>query len=274
MPFRTVAGQPVGAGVHLINPFASVQRLSVRTESYTMSASTNEGNRLGDDSVSVLGSDGAQANVDATVLFRLNTGSASTVYKQLGSEYVEKVVRPTIRTCIRDGFATPQMVVAATTMRTAVAGVIQDCIAKNFVETTPKDPHSLVLERFQLRAVHLSSEVQKSIDAKVKAQQSAEQQQFELQAATQKAEISRVEAQGKADAQQIISCGGSAKRQPDGSTRVVPNTGAACQNTLTPAYLQFLYIQTLQATVNSPNHSTLILPFDQKLTPLRRLGAG
>jgi hypothetical protein len=56
---------------------------------------------------------------------------------------------------------------------------------------------------------------------------------------------------------------------------VVPNPIDRCsQAQLTPAYLQFTYIQALKALVNSPNNSTIILPFDQALTPLINVPAG
>ncbi len=35
-----------------------------------------------------------------------------------------------------------------------------------------------------------------------------------------------------------------------------------------PQYLPFTYIQALKQLVNSLNNSTIILPFDQNLTPL------
>lgn len=262
------AGSPVGPGIHFVNPLASVERMSIRTEGYTMSVKDGEGNKTGDDSVSVLGSDGAEGSVDATVLFHLQKASASKVYRELGTGYVEKLVRPTIRTCIRNGFATQEMVVAATTRRSEVADTVRECIDNTL------NPHGIVLEQFQLRDIHLGKEVQGSIDRKVTAQQQAEQQRFELQTAQQKAEIARVDAQGKADSQQIIACGGTVQTLDDGSTKVVPNTGDKCQNTLSDAYLQYLYIQTLQATVDSENHSTVILPFDQNLTPLLNVPAG
>lgn len=261
------AGAPLSSGIHVVNPFADVQRLSVRTESYTMSIAKGEGAKDGDDSVSVLGSDGAQGSVDATVLYHLDRDAASTLFKTLGSNYVEKIVRPTARTCIRSGFATTGMVEAATTARGAVADDIEQCIVDHL------HGDGIVLEQFQLRDVHLSKEVQIAVDAKVKAQQSAEQQRFELAKSTQEAEIARVEAQGRADAQQIIACGGHAVVSDDGkTTKIVPNTGDACQNTLTDAYLQYLYIQSLEKISESDTNSTVILPFDQDLTPLLNAG--
>jgi regulator of protease activity HflC (stomatin/prohibitin superfamily) len=234
--FGTAKSQ-VGAGINFVNPFTSVKKLSVRTEQYTMSHSTDEGNKKGDDSVEVLGKDGATGKVDATVLYRLDEKSASKVYREVGTSYVDKLVRPTTRTCIRSGFSDETMIAAATTSRQPISLNIEKCI-KDAIE-----PRGIILEAFQLRDVRLSQTVQDSIDAKVKAEQSAAQQSFELDKTRQQADIRRVEAQGLADSQSVI------------------------QKTLTPEYLQYEYIKALQAMVNAPNNSTLVLPMDPKLTP-------
>lgn len=255
------AGAPLGAGVHLTNPFASVEKMSVRTENYTMSVAQNEGQHQGDDSVSVLGNDGGSGNVDTTTLFHLDQGSASRVFLDKGTGYVEKIIRPTVRTCIRDEFAKVAMVDAATSHRDAVQTGITTCIEKVLT------PAGISVENLQVRDIHLSKELQDSINAKVAAQQSSQQQQFELSKAQQVADIARVNAQGQSDSQQIISCGG-VTTVVEGVTKVEPRTGADCLNTLSPGYLQYLYIQALTKVAESPNNSTVIVPFDTALTPL------
>jgi prohibitin 1 len=262
------AGAPIGSGVHFVNPFADVRKLSVRTEEYTMSIAGNEGDKQGDDSVAVLGSDGATGHVDATLVYRLETTAASKMFREVGTNFVAKIVRPTSRSCIRDAFVNYTMVDSATKKRSSVATDVEACVEGVFAA------RGLVLEDLQLRDIGLSETVQNAINAKVEAEQRSLQQRFELERSQQQSEISRVEAQGRADAQQIIACGGHVVVADDGTSTVVPNSGTTCQNTLTPAYLQYLYIQTLQATVDSDNHSTIILPFDQKLTPLLNLPAG
>lgn len=229
---------PIASGVSFNNPLAKVHHLSIRTEEYTMSVHRGEGDKKNDDdSIQVLGKDGATGKVDATLLFRLDRDSASRVYKELGTNYVVKIIRPTARTCIRDAFANVTMVAAATTDRQAVAKDVEKCIESNLT------PRGLILESFQLRDVTLSDTVQNAINAKVEAEQRAAQQAFELDKSKQQAQIRVVEAQGLADSQKII------------------------QSTLTPAYLQYEYIKALQATIGSPNHSTLVLPFDKNMTP-------
>lgn len=232
------AKSPLQSGINFTNPFTSVKKFSVRTEEYTMSRSAGEGDKKNsDDSVEVLGKDGATGKVDATLLHRLNKSDASRVYKELGIDYVNKVIRPTSRACIRGSFSGVDMVEAATTKRAEVADIIANCIK------TGLEPRGLVLESLQLRDVTLSDTVQNAINAKVEAQQRAAQQAFELDKTKQQAQIRVVEAQGLAESQKVI------------------------QSTLTPAYLQYEYIKAIQAMVGSPNHSTLVMPFDKNLTP-------
>lgn len=98
---------------------------------------------------------------------------------------------------------------------------------------------------------------------------------FELQAASQEAEKQRISAKGLADAEQIIKCGATTTTQTNDKgeqvTVATPKEGASCENNLTPEYLQYQYIQSLKSLVDSPNNSTVILPFDQNLTPLLNL---
>jgi regulator of protease activity HflC (stomatin/prohibitin superfamily) len=135
-----------------------------------------------------------------------------------------------------------------------------------------------VLEAFQLREVQLSADLQRAVALKVAAQQLEEQQQFELATAQQQADITRIQALATADTQQILACGGSAAtlmRNNQEVQTVIPNPLNKCsQAQLTPAYLQFTYIQALKVLASSPGNTTLVLPFDKNLTPLITLPSG
>jgi regulator of protease activity HflC (stomatin/prohibitin superfamily) len=139
-------------------------------------------------------------------------------------------------------------------------------------------PQGLVLQAFQLREVQLSADLQRAVAAKVAAQQVEEQQQFELATAQQQADITRIQALATADTQQILACGGSAAtlmRNNQEVQTVIPTPLDKCsQAQLTPAYLQFTYIQALKQLASSNNTTTLVLPFDKNLTPLITLPSG
>ena len=206
-----------------------------------------------DDSVAVLGSDGGAANVNATVLYRVDPKQATFVYKTIGKSYAAQIVRPSARECIRTQFTLYPMISAATTDFRKIENDAAMCF-KDKVE-----PRGLLVQDFQLREVALSSQLQTAVNSKVASQQNAEQQKFELATAEQAADITRIQALATADSQQILACGGKAatvrKNGVDVQT-VVPNPLTACsQSQLTPAYLQYTYIQALKQLVTSPNAS-------------------
>ncbi len=256
------AGDPLNAGVQLVPPWTNLVGISVRTDEYTMTSTQGEGAVRGDDSIEVKGRDGATGRVDATLLFRVNGPDATRLFKETGTDYVNKIIRTTTRTCIRDGFTSFNMIEAATTARGDVQTAITDCLRKGI------EPRGLTIESFQLRRIAVDDTVQRAIDSKVAAQQNAEQKQFELQAARQDAERKRIEAKAVSDAQQIIKCGAKSSTNAEGQSIVTPLQGDECQNQLTPEYLQWYYVDSLSKLVNAPNNSVIILPFDQKLTPL------
>ena len=176
------------------------------------------------------------------------------------------------RSCIRSEFTRFGMIDAATTAWRTLENNVTKCM-KAKIET-----RGLQLQDFQLREVTLSSQLQTAVNAKVASQQNAEQQKFELATAQQAADITRIQALATADSQQILACGGhpvSERRNGVVVASVAPNPVTSCsQAQLTPAYLQFTYIQALKNLVNSPNNSTIILPFDQNLTPLINVPGG
>lgn len=261
------AGAPLSAGFHITLPLTSVATMNVRTQNYTMS-SLNEGTKATTSGpVAVLGADGGAASVNASVLYRLDSSQAKHVYNSLGTNYASAIVRPTARECVRTTFTAYPVVQGSTTAWGKLETAVTLCMK------TRLQPKGLTLQEFQLREVVLDPKLQSAVTSKISSQQNDEQQKFELQTATRAADITRIQALATADSQQILACGGVAQdvKKLDGTTRktVVPNPINACtQAQLTPQYLQFTYLQALKQLVNSPNASTIILPFDKNLTPL------
>lgn len=267
------AGEPLKAGFHPTWPFTKTYSMSTRTQNYTMSALKGEGAQKNtDDSVAVLGRDGGSANVNATVLYRLDPKKASDVFRTLGVNYQTQIVRPSARNCIRIIFTHYDVVTAATSEWDAVENSVTKCMKEKLV------PRGLLLQDFQMREVTLAKSIRDAVTLKVAAQQTEQQQKFELATALQQADIARTQALGTADAALIVKCGGVTQkilRNGKNVTIVVPNPLTNCIATqFTPEYLQYTYIQALRALANSPNTKTLIMPFDQNLTPLLNLDAG
>src|SRR5262245_54051208 len=65
--FGKVSDNILNSGLNFVNPFVVVKRFDVRTENYTMSGVSDEGDQQGDDAIRVLTSDGLELTLDVSV---------------------------------------------------------------------------------------------------------------------------------------------------------------------------------------------------------------
>ena len=255
-------GTPLTPGIHLIAPWATVETLSTKTQSYTMSHVATEGQTQGNDSVIVQSKDNATVTIDSTVLYHVASSSARDIVKKYGTDYQDKIVRPTIRADVRDAATAFDATELGTTGRAQFELATTAAIEKGFQQ------YGLVLESVKVRDIGLPQTVIDSVNIKIKSAQDLLNLQIQLQQAQINADIQRTGAKATADAQQIVACGAHFETV-DGKQAVTPNSKDKCDQTqLTPQYLQFVYIQTLQKIAESKSNSTIVIPFDQKLTPL------
>lgn len=204
--YGSVQPDILDSGLHLINPLLDVTEFDIQTQNYTMSAVHGEGAQEGDDAIRVLSNDGLEVVIDLTVLFRVSPEAAPKIFKQIGVNYSDKIVRPVTRTRIRDNAVYYDAVALYSTKRNE----FQQRIFKN-IEADFK-ARGLVLEQLLIRNINLPTSVKASIESKINAEQDAQKMTFVLQKEKQEAERKRVEAQGIADYQRIISTGLSDKQ--------------------------------------------------------------
>jgi regulator of protease activity HflC (stomatin/prohibitin superfamily) len=236
--FGDVKERTLKSGLHLVNPLISLERMSVRTQAYTMSSKAGEGQVRGDDAITTLTSGGLSVDLDVTIWFHLIPENAAKVYRDIGPDYLDKIVRPAIRTAIRSATANYNEKDIYSAKRTEVTNTIFEDLVESF------EGKGVECEKVLLRNVDLPPKVKDAIDEKIAAEQEAKKMVFVLQKEEKEAERKRVEAEGISKANRVIA------------------------NSLTSRYLQWYYIQTLGKLVGSPNNSFIITPFDQKLTPL------
>ncbi len=239
--FGSVQDNILRSGLNIINPLMEIQKLDVKIQAYTMSGIRDEGDIRGDDAITTLSSDGLSIKLDVTVWFKLSETEAPTLLRTIGIDYVEKIVRPAVRTALRD--------VSVMFNATEIYSVKREDFITEITKNLEKSfsGKGIILEKVLLRNVELPIKVKEAIDEKISAEQRAQQMVYVLQKEKQEAERKKVEASGIAEAQKIIS------------------------NTINPQYLQWKYIETLKELVNTKNNTILITPFDQKLTPLLNL---
>lgn len=204
--FGKVQNNVLESGLHVINPLVDVTTFNIQTQNYTMSGVHSEGEVVGDDAIRVLCSDGLEVTIDLSVLFRVDDAKAPFIYQNIGVDYVDKIVRPVTRTVLRDNAVNYQAVDLYSTKRQEFQDRIFRTIKENFGK------NGMELQQILVRNVSLPASVKASIESKINAEQEAQKMQFVLQKERQEAERKRVEAQGIADYQKILSTGLSDKQ--------------------------------------------------------------
>ena len=204
--FGKVQPSILNSGLNFVNPLAKVVVFDAKTQNYTMSSVHDEGDKQGDDAIRVLTADGLEVVVDLTVLFRIIPSEAPRVLREIGEDYKDKVVRPITRTMIRDNAVYYDAVALYSLKRNEFQQRIYRDIENNFKK------RGLVLEQLLIRNINLPTSVKTTIESKINAEQDAQKMQFVLQKEKQEAERKRVEAQGIADYQKILSTGLSDKQ--------------------------------------------------------------
>lgn len=186
-------------GLNVMNPIIDVRRFDARTQNYTMSAVHDEGDQEGDDAIRVLSSDGLEVSIDMTILYKIIPDRAPEILRNLGIDYKEVVVRPITRTKIRDFAAYYDAVSLYSTKRDEFQQRLSKAIEDEFKN------RGLLLEQVLVRNIDLPESVKTAIEAKINAEQESQKMRFILDKERQEADRKRVEAQGIADYQRILT---------------------------------------------------------------------
>ena len=185
-------------GLNFINPAMEITRFDVRTQNYTMSGMQDE-RASGDDAIHVLSADGLEVVIDMTILYRMTGDKAPEILRTLGKGYRDVIVRPLTRTKIRDFAAYYDAVSLYSTKRDE----FQQRLFKSLDDEFRKS--GLILEQMLVRNINLPESVKQTIESKINAEQDAQKMKFVLEKERQEADRKRVEAQGIADYQRIIT---------------------------------------------------------------------
>jgi regulator of protease activity HflC (stomatin/prohibitin superfamily) len=204
--FGKVNSNTLESGLNIVNPLVEVVTFDIKTQNYTMSAKHDEGDVTGDDAIRVLSADGLEVVIDLTVLYSVIPSKAPDILKEIGTDYRNTIVRPICRTKIRDNAVYYDAVALYSTKRDEFQQRIFTTIEKDFKN------RGLLLEQLLIRNITLPASVKTSIESKINAEQDAQKMTFVLQKEHQEAERKRVEAQGIADYQKILSTGLSDKQ--------------------------------------------------------------
>jgi prohibitin 1 len=148
--------------------------------------------------------------LDVTIAFRLVGSDAPRVYRDIGEDYLEKIIRPASRTAVREAIAGFTAQEAFSTKREELPQKMHDLLAARIralleQRDTFKGATGFVVDQVMLRKIQLPDKVRNAIEAKLESAQQAEQMQFVLEKERQEAERKRIEAKGVSDFQTIVS---------------------------------------------------------------------
>jgi regulator of protease activity HflC (stomatin/prohibitin superfamily) len=197
--FGRVQQEVLPSGLHFINPLANVVEMEVRTRNYTMSNVEDEGQKKGDDSIQVITKDGLTVKLDCTIFYSLQQDKLGQIYQTIGPDVEDKILRSEIRASLRDAAAT----LLATELYTSKRQSFVDAVTRTLTSSFQKV--GINMEQVLLRNVILPDQITKAINDKIAADQDAQKMIFVLQKEQQEAERKRIEAEGQAKAQQIVS---------------------------------------------------------------------
>ena len=215
--FGVVDPNPRPSGLIFKVPWASLEQMNVRTQEFTMSSRAEDAGRGSDDAVQTLTKEGLTVGLDITVLYRLNFDQSANIFRTVGENYQGVIVRPAIRNAIRDVVAQYTASALYTEGRELVAIQIEEQLGQAV------QARGIMIEDVLLRDVRLPTVIQSAIENKLAAEQAIQEREFKVAEAEQEAKRRVEEATGQRDAQKLIN------------------------ETLSPEYLQFLYIESLKA---------------------------
>jgi regulator of protease activity HflC (stomatin/prohibitin superfamily) len=177
------------SGLHFRIPWVShVEILSAKTQ-------------LLEDKNIIPTKEGLSVTLDTAVLFRLDAAKAATLYRQVGSNYIEVLIKPEAASAVRGLTSESE----AKALYSSGRNLIQDALKEEL--TTKLGPRGIIIEDVLLKDIVLPAQLSKSIELKVQAEQDASRMEFVLQKELQEAKRKAIEAGGIADFQRIVSDG-------------------------------------------------------------------
>ena len=221
-------------GIHVINPLASIEKMSVREQAFPEDGTVER--------IEAQTSEQLNVNLEISMLYRIDGANAPNLYQSIGSEQqiTSRIVLNAVRNGVRDAVATksindifgPNRREIANDMRREIQAKAGDRIE--------------VLDVF-VRDVQAPPRVREAIEEKLQREQQVAAERFQTEIIQERARQQAEEAKGIAEAQQIITEG------------------------LTPAYLTFFYIEQL---TRMPEGTVVYVPTEGGIPLIRSLGGG
>lgn len=187
--FGIVSDRVLPAGLNPVNPLARVIRFSIQTKEHK-------------ESMQVLSREGLTIGLEISALYSLHPDSAASVYRTIaGGDYENVLLIPQIRSISREVTAGFQASALYSTEREQLSQFIEKELSDKMAA------RGVMIESTPLRNVSLPSQLTEAIEQKQRADQESQRMEFVLTKEKQEADRKRIEAQGIADFQKIVTSG-------------------------------------------------------------------
>ncbi|PZD78188.1 prohibitin family protein [Mesonia sp. K7] len=190
--YRTLGGgvvteePPMGEGFHVIAPWNKVFIYEVRQQSL-------------EEKMQVLSSNGLEIKLDASTWFQPTYEDLGRLHKEKGEQYIERLLKPAIRSAARAvvGRYNPEQLYASK----------REAIQKEILEETQMllENQYVQVNEVLVRDVSLPPSIKDAIERKLKQEQESLEYEFRLTKAQKEAQRQKIEAEGKAMANKILS---------------------------------------------------------------------
>lgn len=165
----------------------------MKARTYTMSIAQLEGEVRGDDSLQALTADGQTVLLDISVRYHPDGDNLDKLHRFLGVDYVNKVIRPQVRSVVRMVVSDFPVLDVYSGKRMKIQADIEQQLRVLFKK------NYIVLEEMLLRNVQFSKEFQQAIENKQSAQQEAQRMKYVLERQEQEKKRKIIEAEGEAE---------------------------------------------------------------------------
>tara|TARA_R110002020_G_scaffold154714_6_gene335195 strand:+ start:81015 stop:81833 length:819 start_codon:yes stop_codon:yes gene_type:complete len=190
--YRTFGGgvvtdePPLTEGFHLVAPWNKVFIYEVRRQELF-------------EKMNVLSSNGLDIKLDASIWYQPDAKDLGKLHQEIGEDYVDRILLPTVRSAARSvvGRYTPEQLYSSK----------RDAIQAEIYEETRKiiKNQYIILDEVLVRDVTLPPTIKTAIERKLKQEQESLEYEFRLVSAQKEAQRQIIQAQGKSDANRILS---------------------------------------------------------------------
>ncbi|MCH7534773.1 MAG: prohibitin family protein [Bacteroidetes bacterium] len=176
----------LGQGLNIVAPWNDVLKFNVADQQI-------------EEPMDVLSQNGLKIDIDVTLRFALIPSEIGLLYQEFKNDFETNLVRPALRSAVREVIGKYQPEELYSTKRQVVAVEIEEIMTRILGES------HIIEKSLVIRSIKLPVSIQKSIEDKLIAEQESQKYQYIIAKKIQEAEGRIIDAKGKAKANTILS---------------------------------------------------------------------